>query len=424
MRPWPLLVVAACAGETGTIQLELATAPGSPLLASVQLLRVTLTDPRTVVEAPRIGDRFDVALDVEATGTAGALIVEGFDASDSLIAAGASPPFAVSAIDARVVVYLAAPLTIGGAPTRLPAERIGVASSPLSYGFAIAGGETTDGTRSDSIFIYNAFDHTLVAGLAMPAPRSFQTLATGANNAVYLFGGLGSDGAPTGSLWRFDTTTQPSGSFAVQPDHVELARAGATAVPLSPEHFVISGMPPVDLDFGVAVARDDVPSLAAGAGLVLDDRAIGVFGGDPVTRLEDDTLEPYAISTPADARAAVVGTRVMFSTGTTQLLLLDPTTAADPGELRDVASVVRHSPAIAATSRHVVIAGGTDDNGDPIASADILDASTLARIATVPCFARAGATAHALPNDQIAIVGGEPANDQIELFTPPVPPLD
>lgn len=423
MRLLPVFALAACTGSTGTIQLELTTAPGSNVIEAVQRLRVTLTDPPFVTEAVRTDNGFNILIDVEASGTAGTLIVEGFDDNDSLVATGMSPPFAVSAINARIIVYVAAPLTIANAPTRLPAARVGVASTPLTYGFAVAGGEDVSGTRSDSIFIYNSFDHTLTAGLAMPAVKSFQAIATGSNNAVYLFGGLGSDGAPTGSLWRFDTTAQPSGAYSVQPDAVELARSAAPTITLSSEHYVIAGTPPVNLDFGVASARSDVPVLATGAGIVIDDRAIGVFAGDPVTRLEDDVFEPYAISTEPDTTAAVVGTSVAFTTATTELLVLDPSAVSAPRAI-DALSVVRHHPAIAATSRFVVIAGGTDDLGAPIASADILDATTFALIATVPCLARSNATAHAMANDQIAIVGGEPANDAIELFTPPPIALD
>ncbi|MBA2538270.1 MAG: hypothetical protein H0V17_01435 [Deltaproteobacteria bacterium] len=422
----PTLLV-ACSGETGTIQLELVTAPGSAVLDGVDRLRVTLTDPLTIVDAPRTASGFDVTLDVEATGTAGTLIVEGFDASDAVIATGESPPFAVSAISARIVIYIAAPLTIALAPTRLPAERIGVASTPLTFGFALAGGEATDGTRSDSIFIYNAFDHSLLAGKEMPAPRTFQTLATGSNNTIYLFGGLGSDGAPTGSLWRFDTNVPPNGSYALQPDQVDLARAGAMAVAIEPERFVITGTPPIDLTFGTATARTDVPTLLAGAGIVIDGVPTAVFGGEPILRLRDNTIEELRFGTEPDVVAAAVGDSfVVFPSfrGTTEIAFVSARTLDDPGMFLDLQSTVRRRPAVAATSRHLVVAGGTDDAGVAIPSADIIDLATLALVTTVPCFARAGATAHAMPNNQIAIVGGEPANDLIELFTPPSPGLD
>ncbi len=418
MTRWlALALLAACQGETGTVQLELVTAPGSSVLDAVQRLRVTLTDPLTVVEAPRTENGFNLALDVEATGAAGALIVEGFDDTDALVATGASPEFAIAAIDARVVIYVAAPLTIAPAATRLPAARIGVASTPLSFGFAIAGGETADGTLTDSLFIYNAFDHSVLAGLAMPAPKSFQTLATGANNAVYLFGGLGDDGAPTGSLWRFDTNAKPNGSYVVELDVVDLARAGEAAVTLRPEQYVITGAPPVDLVGGRATGRTDVAALGPGATALVDSAPIAIFGGDPAQRLAGGAITALPVSTSADAVAVAVGTRVVFTGDTTELLVIDA--AGDATSMVDALSTIRHRPAIAATTRHVVVAGGTDDAGVPLDSADILDAVTLERLVTVPCFARSGASAHALANDQIAIVGGEPANDLIELFTPP-----
>jgi hypothetical protein len=75
--------------------------------------------------------------------------------------------------------------------------------------------------------------------------------------------------------------------------------------------------------------------------------------------------------------------------------------------------------AIAATSRYVVIAGGKDATGATVASADILDANTLAFVATVPLVAaRTGASAIALPNGQVLIAGGDPATETLELFTP------
>src|SRR5207244_5019841 len=98
----------------------------STVLDGVQRLRVTITDPLTVVEANRGASGFDLALDVDASGGPGTLIVEGFDDGSALIATGASPPFAVAAIDARIVVYMAAPFSIEPSPSPLPAARIGM----------------------------------------------------------------------------------------------------------------------------------------------------------------------------------------------------------------------------------------------------------------------------------------------------------
>jgi hypothetical protein len=332
-----LALIAGCSGETGTIQLGVTTAPGSALLDGVEVLRVTLTEPPTVVEAPRTANGFDLVMDVEATGIGAALIIEGFDGAGSLLATGMSPQFAVSALDARIVIYLAAPMTIAPSPAPLPAARIGVASTPLTYGFALAGGEDVAGTRTDSIFIYNTFDHSLLAGSTMPAVRSFQTLATGNNNNVYLFGGLGSDGAPTGSLWRFDTNVQPAGAYSLSPDQVDLARDHASAITLETERILITGTPPIDLTFGTPTARTDIPALTTGTSVIVDNRPLAVFSGDPLLRLRDGVFEELAYGSEPGASLAAVGEFVVVPSfrGTTEFAVVTPANLDNPGMFLD-----------------------------------------------------------------------------------------
>jgi hypothetical protein len=412
----------ACAGETGTIQLELTTAPGSTLLEAVHKLRLTITNPRTVVEAERTEAGFDLVLDVEATGAAGSLIVEGLDASDTLIATGSSPPFPVAAINARIVIYMATPLSIGLAPVGLAGERTGVASATLSYGVVLAGGEDAAGTRTAELAIYNAYDHALSAGLPMPAPRSHVAIGIGSSNAVYLFGGTGPDDQPSGTLWRFDTTVAPAGAYSELPPHPELARSGEIAVPLAAERFVITGAPAADLTFGTMTARGE--TLASnGAAVAIAGVHHAVFAGDPIVRISGDRLEPVAAAAEVTATAAPTrdGRVVFAGVGTSRDVLAVDAASGAVTAFPDVLSTVRVRPAVAATTRHLIVAGGSDEDGTPIASADILDATSFRLIATLPCLAREGATAHALLNDQIAIVGGAPANAAIELFTPPPP---
>ncbi|HVK82612.1 MAG TPA: hypothetical protein VM513_00825, partial [Kofleriaceae bacterium] len=87
----------------------------------------------------------------------------------------------------------------------------------------------------------------------------------------------------------------------------------------------------------------------------------------------------------------------------------------------DTLEVGRYSPAVAATTRHVVIAGGIDAAGTPIASAEVLDAATLELLATLPLAPRAGAVAIALSTGQVLVGGGDASPELLELFTPPPP---
>ena len=77
-RPAGALAVAAlcaCSGTTGTVTVTLATAPDSHVLDGVQTLRLTIVPtgggPHQVIEATRTNGGFNLALDLEASGTAG-----------------------------------------------------------------------------------------------------------------------------------------------------------------------------------------------------------------------------------------------------------------------------------------------------------------------------------------------------------------
>jgi len=110
------LALCACTGTTGTVKLDLATAPGSRVLDAVDKLRLTITNPHQVIEAGRTAAGFDLALDLDASGVSGLVIVEGFDAAGSLVACGQSPRFPLAAINAHIVIYMAPPRSIGLAP--------------------------------------------------------------------------------------------------------------------------------------------------------------------------------------------------------------------------------------------------------------------------------------------------------------------
>ncbi|MGH9888730.1 MAG: hypothetical protein ACREBE_24570, partial [bacterium] len=77
MKALAALALCACSGTSGTLVVELTTAPGSQVLAPVQRLRLTLTNPREVIEAERSSSGFDLALEVDAKQQGGELVVEG-----------------------------------------------------------------------------------------------------------------------------------------------------------------------------------------------------------------------------------------------------------------------------------------------------------------------------------------------------------
>jgi hypothetical protein len=428
MRALVALALCACTGTTGTVAVELVTAPDSHVLDAVQRLRLTITQPHQVVEAARSSAGFDLVLELDATGTGGALIVEGFDAAGALVACGQSPPFAFAALNATVKIYVAAPGSIALAPVPLGGARSGVAGAPISYGAVLAGGlEGTPGTPSTSIAVYNAYDHSLGEGVPLPAARAGLAIAAGGGSAVYLFGGTGGDTRPAGTLWQFDTMAPPMGSFTPITDQPGFARSGELLVAVDAAHFLITGSPALELQLGATTsltARSEVGGLPAAAAVSRGATPTAVFAGPALVRFRADRFDTLtgdgrsdaAATTLPDGRIAVLG----GTPATTDALVIDAA-AGTVGTVPGALSTARIHPAVATTSRRVVVAGGTDASGAPIATADVLDAHTLARLATVPIVARSGGFAVALPSDQVLLGGGAPAMAVLELYTPEPP---
>ncbi|MCW5806317.1 MAG: hypothetical protein KIT31_28385 [Deltaproteobacteria bacterium] len=427
--------LAACgSGQTGLLAVELTTAPGSTVLDGVAKLRLTVTEPRTVAEATRNGaGGFDIVLDVDASGLAGSLIVEGFDGAGDLVACGQSPPFPVAAINARLVVYMAPPLSIAPAPRLLTPRRGDVTGAALDYGAIFAGGVDADGAPSDAIAIYNAYDHTLVAGKPMPAPRERLQLGIGTNGAVFLYGGLDANHDATGTFLRFDTTVAPNGAYSNLGEQAGLPRAGETAVPVGANHFLVTGTPPLEILNNLVNPRTDVPSLPPVAVTVIDTerKPVVVFAGpDGVVRFRDNRFDvlsdriqrvDHGITALPGGRVLVVGGAPKGGPLDAEALLINAAT----GELTPIATLLatpRARPGVAATRRHIVVSGGLDANGAPIPDAEVFDATTLAPAGVIPALPRIAPFAFALTDDQILIGGGIEPSDTLELFTPPPPP--
>ncbi|MGN6103566.1 MAG: hypothetical protein ACTHU0_00435 [Kofleriaceae bacterium] len=410
------LALAGCPqGQQGTIALELATAPGSTILDAVTQLRVTITRPRQVFLVDRTDRGFDLVLDLDATGITGAFVIEGFDASGGLVASGASPLVPFTGIDARVVVYLAPPMSLGAAPEALEPMRRAPSVAALPYGAVLAGGESSTGAPLDHLQIYNAYDHSLVDGLALPGPRFGVATGAGANGSVHLFGGRDATGAATGTAWRFDTTVQPRGAYLERGDFPALARIGARAVWIGAESFLITGDPIIQIAgttirtldqaraTGGASTTDDNGALAA---LLLDDAS----GGNLVPFRNDALGAPLAVQKPESTLVALPGGRIGAFGGTTpEIVVFDATShqVAMPGQLASPAPY----PVVAATSRHVVAVGADLD-------LEVLDAGTLQPIAVIPND-QPFTAAVALANDQVLLVG-----ESLQLFTPPPPSLE
>ena len=315
-----------------------------------------------------------------------------------------------------------------------------------------AGGESATGEISNTIEIYDACQHTITEG-TMPAPRLGVTLIPNAYPAylagIWLFAGTGSDGLATSSLYKLETPAANTFGAAVDyGDQTGFERTGQVEL-----GGFITGEPPTVLDANnntvgqpldcqIAANHVRCSELLPTVGAEADEEflaGVAFLGGSNVELLMGVSALPLATTValpePRDRAAITVGGRedfVVVGGAQTSAVLIDPMYNPSSGvpqkptsvtEQANVLDTPRFGPSIAATYRFIMVAGGVDAAGTPIPSAEILDAYTLAHVATVPIAARTHAVVLALPTDQFAIVGGDDPSDLIELFTPALPPL-
>ena len=427
-----IVALGACNASTGTLTLELVAAPGSEVIANIDRLRLTLTSPAVTFEASRTATGLDLVFEIEAVQTDGVLVVEGFAADGARFVVGSSPPFPLAGSEGRVAIYVAPPYSIERAPADLLPPRSQVAGVSLIYGAALAGGLDAAGAPSASMAIYNIYDHTIGYGEDLPVRRASVTLAANDTAGVYVLGGTDDTTTATATLYRFQSNIAPRGVYADLGVHPGLESAGQRAIKLGFDTFFVTGPQPALITASTIEALPalpNIPPMATPATTVADvpiaaflrDGAIGTFAADR-------TVGEIALPSTETGRAIVhgaPGTVVVVGGATRDAIVVTLATGATTTRA-EVLSVARRSPTIAATSRHILVANGLDENGDVIPSADILDAATLERLATQPLAPRSGAVALAMPNDQILIAGGdrpgEAPDGLVELFTPPADP--
>jgi hypothetical protein len=436
--PWLAVLFAACT-QTGTIAVTLVESPNSTLLDGVQTLQLTLTDPVTTETATRIGSGFAISISVDANDSAAQLIATGMDGGGDVVAVGESPLFPVDALDASIAIFMAPPNSVTASTVVLdPAvDELGVGE--LSNGVVFAGGRDATGAPSDVVTIYDAYGQAAVQGTALPAARAGLALGVEAGTYVFMFGGTDASGSAQANDWYFDTSASTAGVFSDFGAKTGFERTGQTMVEVDADDFMMTGAPAAELSdlSGVPTARTDVSSLptAAASTAGSDGNFEAIFvDGSAVTRYRDvndtfDTLTAPGVARDGASLVALPTDLIGVFCGGSDAATIDPVSGAVV-DVPSVPSVARSSGcAVAATDQILVIAGGTLADGSGIATTvEIFDAVTLAPIATAPLVvARTNASAIPLGNGQIVIAGGSDQTGApiatVELVTPmPVTP--
>ncbi len=454
-------MMAACNGETGTITITLTEPAGSTLLETdIQRLRIQLTSPVQTVESDRSGSGFSLSFSADANGGNGQFLLEGFDGNSTLIAVGESPLIPINAIDADITIFVAPPLSVAATMGAISQPRQKMSVGATEFGAVFVGGIDGGGFASANVDSYNAFTQqelnvgALQDGSGSNTPRVQSALAVDAGGDVYIYAGSDADGNPTSTLFQLDPTIIGSGAITLLGSaDGSLARGATVAVPLdTPDEFALSGMPVIEFSTPesiMALSQAGITGAAAPAAAVVgsDGEVTAMFIGDGnpgsgVLRFHGEAIDlpignpsvlrhGHALTgAPGGVIVELAGVIDGSDAPTADAVVFDAaagTATTKPATL----TTARLDAAVAATQRYLIIAGGQSDDVPCTVQApctlvptvEILDSTTLGLKAmatlTVP---RTGASAVALPNDQILIVGGTDANGApigtLEMFTP------
>ncbi|ACY17210.1 hypothetical protein [Haliangium ochraceum] len=442
--------------RTGTITVQLATAPDSAVLDAATRVRLRLTEPPAEFEAERASDgSFDLALDVAAEDVLGAIVFEAYDAGGELVAYGSTPPLPIAGITADITLYAAAPMSMAATPTPLAMEgasaRTAMGAAAVPYGALLVGGRDGAGAASSALTSYSVYEHEFVHVGELPGARVAPAVASGARDAVFVFGGLDENQVARDTLYSLiGGTSSRAAALELRTEGSELGRSGAAMSALGGERFGVSGDPAVLVDGIAGEARvwEGAPALAgtavsgvvggvvrtlfAGAGN--GEAGAWIFASDSFAMPEVPSIDGedaplwrtgHGSALLPDGSAVVVGGRLTRDEGSSALPAAGVRVdlaglRAEPGPRL---ATPRVDAAVAATESYLVVAGGSDEAGAVLADVELFAADDLAPVAVLPLVVpRTGAVAVPLGNGQVLIAGGSDASGApvatAELFTP------
>jgi hypothetical protein len=437
------MAAAACGGVTGTYVLELKTAPGSTILDTVTRARLTLSVPYRQVEAMRGDDgKFHLSIDVPADGPSGQITFEGFDDTGTVVAWGRSGLLPIAAYDSDVAIYVGPPTSMAAAPVSLDPPRTDIGFTRFNFGVLLVGGADAAGAPLDTVEVYNVYGHDLLPGEDAPAARAGASVAAGITGYAYVFGGRGPNGN-TGTFWRFDTTVGETGDWFEVDEQPLLSRTDAAVAPVRTEGFIVVGDPPVLMD-GISISADGLdgaPPMAGTATAVeLNDLVYAVVVGEGTGTGGIVRIGVEGISTPDGVPSALRTGHGAVATRDAEVIVMGGAVGGVPTrtairarpsastylEVPLAFTTARTNAAIAGNGSYALVAGGRDENGALVSTAEVFDLEDLSHVATIPMVVpRTGAIAASLASGQIVVIGGTDDAGApigtIEIFTPPAP---
>ncbi len=238
MPPLLLLLLLAACSDPSLLELKIVTPPGTDPLATVDQLRLHVTDP-AVDRTFQVTDSrtIDLEVTVEVESAAGVITLEG-TSKGTLTARGETPPLLLTPADGVLSLLVA---RVGQTSLLKPAFKqpaLGPVAQLLpAMGALVAGGTDAAGKPVRQAAVYDFFSHALTPLPKMPEARAGAVAAYCGSRCVSLALGKDATGMAT-TILSYDGVQWSS--FADGIDSVA-RRTGAATAPLGDGTYVVAG---------------------------------------------------------------------------------------------------------------------------------------------------------------------------------------
>jgi hypothetical protein len=438
-----VLLLAACTkhepGDTGSLQLALTGPADAQPFATADAVDVIIVDPGR--SAPWVqpvpwppGDATPIEFLLEPNGLEWSLVVAA-RAGGAIIALGRSGPFdLVAGQSVTVPVFVGMVNEFGTSAASLAQARAGHTALALPDGRLVVVGGAAEGDPLEPVSLASSLELLDPLGrdpaAALPGFRDVEGMASRtlhgallADGKVVVTGGLDAGGAPLGDLWVLAPgESRPN----VQLPSGMAARAGAAVALIGPW----TGAAP-ESDSGKLLVAGGCASAKPLTGCTPDAWVVGLDGsGHAVPGFDVVRFGATATPLPGHGDVLVAGGRDLSGLASAVYLLESHTLDRATGEMRPVAAILtpreRHA-AVTLPDGAVLLVGGLDTDGTPLASAEVYVPwlGTAGRMLPAGGMtqARFDAAAVALADGSIVVVGGVGADgttplDTVERFVP------
>jgi hypothetical protein len=411
-----LLLAAACGGKKGTVEIDIVVSPLDDPFTFAAQARFTIGDQMQSV--PVTNGHFSFSIDLDPPKDAEPIIVEALDSAGNVIGHGQTPALALQPIDqGPFSVWVGRPGTVAAARAALAAGRTEIAAfGATGLGVMFAGGRDATGAALANTAVYDVYTHAIIQSedgslKPMTTPRA-GAAATASSPRGIVYGGAQSTGIGTaGGALASGELFDPSGGGLWS----AVPASAATDAAYAPQTTIL-GSGSALVSGGLSATGDAITSAllistsgtitltplspmvakryrhASGAARFPDgDGALLIGGladgdpGPPVERLIGQAFTTFtangvenrwdATATALSGGVLLVGGTIPGASGrvaTTSVVFIPTETTGDPQRYDTLLPTPRAQHTATLVGDDLLLCGGVDATGAPIASCELI----------------------------------------------------